>query len=115
MEVHTLHAAFRVKNQTMLTLKPVSKSRPILRAIAIAAATIMLTFVIAPSVVAQTITEPNNHIKSSPPPATAKSLSPRRAKSCSMYGAGFVYVPATDACVKLGGYMRMDGAINHGH
>jgi hypothetical protein len=32
-----------------------------------------------------------------------------------MYGAGFVYVPATDACVKLGGYMRMDGAINHGH
>jgi hypothetical protein len=32
-----------------------------------------------------------------------------------MYGAGFVYIPATDAGVKLGGYMRMDGAINHGH
>jgi hypothetical protein len=32
-----------------------------------------------------------------------------------MYGAGFVYVPATETCIKLGGYMRIDGAINHGH
>jgi len=99
----------------MLTLKPASESHPILRAIAIAAATTMLAFVVAPSVVAQTITEPNTHIKSSPPPATAKSLPTGRARSCSMYGAGFVYVPATETCIKLGGYMRIDGAINNGH
>src|SRR6185437_14218734 len=31
---------------------------------------------------------------------------------CSLYGAGFYYIPGTDTCIKLGGYVRMDLAIN---
>jgi Porin subfamily len=27
-------------------------------------------------------------------------------KVCSLYGAGFFYIPGTDKCIKLGGYMR---------
>jgi hypothetical protein len=50
----------------------------------------------------------------SPPPVTAKSLPAARAKRCSIYGEGFVYVPASDTCVKIGGYVRVDGVIN-GH
>jgi hypothetical protein len=37
-----------------------------------------------------------------------------RAKSCSAYGAGFVNVPGTDACIKMGGYVTTEGAINRG-
>ncbi|MGY3573042.1 porin [Bradyrhizobium sp. USDA 4504] len=28
-------------------------------------------------------------------------------KICSLYGAGFYYIPGTDTCVKLGGYLRV--------
>src|ERR1700722_15425816 len=27
---------------------------------------------------------------------------------CSLYGAGFYYIPGTDTCIKLGGYLRVD-------
>ena len=27
-------------------------------------------------------------------------------KVCSLYGAGFYYIPGTDICMKLGGYVR---------
>jgi hypothetical protein len=27
---------------------------------------------------------------------------------CSLYGAGFFYIPGTDTCLKLGGYLRAD-------
>jgi hypothetical protein len=29
-------------------------------------------------------------------------------KICSLYGAGFYYMPGTDTCIKLGGYVRAD-------
>ena len=29
--------------------------------------------------------------------------------ACSMYGAGFYTVPGTDACIKIGGYLRLQG------
>jgi len=35
-------------------------------------------------------------------------------KVCSVYGAGFYYVPGTDTCIKVGGYVRMDVGINAG-
>jgi hypothetical protein len=35
-------------------------------------------------------------------------------KVCSIYGAGFYYVPGTDTCIKVGGYVRMDIGINAG-
>jgi Porin subfamily len=29
-------------------------------------------------------------------------------KVCSLYGAGFFYIPGTDTCLKIGGYLRTD-------
>ena len=29
-------------------------------------------------------------------------------KVCSLYGAGFFYIPGTDTCLKIGGYLRAD-------
>ncbi len=31
---------------------------------------------------------------------------------CSLYGAGFFYIPGTDTCLKLGGYLRVDTTFN---
>src|SRR3954466_14369751 len=31
---------------------------------------------------------------------------------CSLYGAGFFYIPGTDTCLKLGGYLRVDVVAN---
>jgi hypothetical protein len=33
-------------------------------------------------------------------------------KICSLYGAGFYYLPGTDTCIKLGGYVRAEYDIN---
>lgn len=41
---------------------------------------------------------------------SAKPLSEKAARTCSEYGAGFVRVEGTGACVKIGGYMRIEGA-----
>ena len=30
---------------------------------------------------------------------------------CSLYGAGFFYIPGTDTCLKIGGYLRADFAF----
>src|SRR3954462_445390 len=30
---------------------------------------------------------------------------------CSLYGAGFFYIPSTDTCIKLGGYLRVETAL----
>jgi hypothetical protein len=34
---------------------------------------------------------------------------------CSLYGAGFFYIPGTDTCIKLGGYLRADLNIHGGN
>jgi porin-like protein len=33
-------------------------------------------------------------------------------KVCSVYGVGFYYIPGTDTCLKVGGYVRMDIGLN---
>ncbi len=33
-------------------------------------------------------------------------------KVCSLYGAGFYYIPGTDTCLKIGGYVRNDWVHN---
>ncbi len=35
-------------------------------------------------------------------------------KVCSIYGAGFYYIPGTDTCIKVGGFVRMDVHFNAG-
>jgi Porin subfamily len=33
-------------------------------------------------------------------------------KVCSLYGAGFWYIPGTDTCIRIGGAIRIDTALN---
>jgi hypothetical protein len=39
-------------------------------------------------------------------PVKAKAVD--YVRICSLYGAGFYYIPGTDTCIKLGGYMRIE-------
>jgi hypothetical protein len=64
--------------------------------------------IIAPGAKAQTLTQPNPPNKPSPPPRK-KSRTTAHEESCNTFGAGFVKVPGTDACVKIGGWVTMDG------
>jgi hypothetical protein len=43
-------------------------------------------------------------------PVKAKAV--EYVRVCSLYGAGFFYIPGTDTCIKLGGYMRIDTTFN---
>lgn len=43
-------------------------------------------------------------------PVKAKAI--EYVKICSLYGAGFYYIPGTDTCIKLGGYLRVWGGLN---
>jgi hypothetical protein len=43
-------------------------------------------------------------------PVKAKAV--EYVRICSLYGAGFFYIPGTDTCLKLGGYLRADFAVN---
>jgi hypothetical protein len=43
-------------------------------------------------------------------PVKAKAV--EYVKVCSLYGAGFFYIPGTDTCIKLGGYLRADTTFN---
>ena len=36
-----------------------------------------------------------------------KAMPVQYAKICSLYGDGFYYIPGTDTCIKLGGYLRV--------
>ena len=45
-------------------------------------------------------------------PVKAKAV--EYVKVCSLYGAGFYYIPGTDTCIKLGGYLRAEVALNAG-
>ena len=89
-------------------------SRLILRSIGLVAATIMVVIAIVSDVRGQTLTDPKFQTKISSPHVTAKSLLPGRMKSCKLYGAGFVNVPGTDACIKIGGYVTVEGTAKPG-
>jgi hypothetical protein len=78
-----------------------------------AAATMMMLGALpASSTFAQTLTDPNPPAKWSPPRAAAKSPSAANVKSCSAYGAGFVKVPGSDVCVKIGGWVSIEGSAS---
>jgi hypothetical protein len=85
------------------------------RTVAVVAAAATLVVVMASGAFAQTLTEPNSQPKLAPPPVTAKSLPTRRAKSCGTYGDGFVSVPGTDACLKIGGSVTAQGTTRYSH
>jgi len=43
-------------------------------------------------------------------PVKAKAV--EYVRICSLYGAGFWYIPGTDTCLKLGGYLRAEVVVN---
>ncbi len=43
-------------------------------------------------------------------PVKAKAV--EYVRICSLYGAGFYYIPGTDTCIKLGGYLRVEASFN---
>src|SRR6202795_3688251 len=43
-------------------------------------------------------------------PVKAKAV--EYVRICSLYGGGFYYIPGTDTCLKLGGYLRVDVLAN---
>jgi hypothetical protein len=73
--------------------------------------TIMAVFMMASAVsiagaAAQTLINPNPNpnSKTTPPPRPPiKAPAAGRSEACSGFGAGFVRVPGTDACLKIGG------------
>ena len=36
-------------------------------------------------------------------------------KICSIYGAGFFYIPGTDTCIKIGGWVRAEYGFQTGN
>ena len=46
-------------------------------------------------------------------PVKAKAV--EYVRICSLYGAGFYYIPGTDTCIKIGGYLRADLNIHGGN
>jgi hypothetical protein len=46
-------------------------------------------------------------------PVKAKAV--EYVRICSLYGAGFFYIPGTDTCIKIGGYVRGDLNIHGGN
>jgi hypothetical protein len=43
-------------------------------------------------------------------PVKAKAV--EYVRICSLYGAGFYYIPGTDTCIRIGGAIRLDVAFN---
>jgi hypothetical protein len=46
-------------------------------------------------------------------PVKAKPV--QYVKICSLYGAGFYYIPGTDTCIKIGGFVRAEMNFNAGN
>src|SRR4051794_41895835 len=45
-------------------------------------------------------------------PVKAKAV--EYVRICSLYGAGFFFIPGTDTCIKIGGYLRAGVTVNGG-
>jgi hypothetical protein len=73
------------------------------------AMTIGFAAMAASSTRAQTLADPNRPPNSLPPPASESTAKPH-AKSCPQFGAGFVQLPGSDICVKIGGFV--DGQVS---
>jgi len=87
------------------------KSGGLFKTMRTAAAIAALAVAAASGVAAQTLVNPNS-VKRQAPTAAARPAA-ARMNVCSQYGAGFVYVPSSGACIKIGGYV--DGAMGTSH
>lgn len=77
-----------------------------------AAAAVMLAGLAASNAPAQTLADPNAPKWSPPRPAVKAHEAARPKKSCKEFGAGFVAVAGTDTCVKIGGWVTVEGGTS---
>jgi Porin subfamily len=83
-------------------------------AAAIMAISMMAAVVMAGGVAAQTLTVPKPKTGLMPaPPHSAESHDGERTNACSSFGPGFAQLPGTDACVKIGGTVTIEGTGRH--
>src|ERR1035437_6188570 len=47
--------------------------------------------------------------------APPRTFAAQFVKICSLYGAGFYYIPGTDMCLKVGGWVRFEDAYRGGN
>jgi len=77
----------------------------------LAAASALLMGFAASNTAAQTLANPNAP-QWSPTRLAAKAHEATQSKkSCKQFGAGFVAVPGSDACVKIGGFVTVEGGV----
>jgi hypothetical protein len=74
--------------------------------IAAIATVIVQALVTETTVQAQTLTNPT------PQPRATATSTPPESKPCPAYGPGFVQLPGTNTCVKIGGSVQVQGASN---
>jgi hypothetical protein len=93
-----------------------NSSRSLPRRIVVGLTSTIFAALVASGAVAQTLVSPGEAPKARPNPSPSSGKSPavKSVKSCADYGEGFVNVPGTDTCVKLGGYLRSDAVIQRG-
>jgi hypothetical protein len=89
-------------------MSPTRPGAVLLTVIAVAIASALLMGV--ERAAAQTLTNPNPPAKWAAPRAAAKPhTTAQTKKSCKEFGAGFVNVAGTDTCVKIGGFVTVEG------
>jgi Porin subfamily len=72
-----------------------------------AALVVVVALTISWAADAQTLTDPN---PKAPPARPATKSRAASTKGCSQYGAGFVQIAGSGACVKIGGYVTVEGS-----
>lgn len=78
--------------------------------VVLATASVLLMSLAVANAAAQTLTNPNAPPRWSSPQSRAKpGTAAQTKKSCKEFGAGFVNVPGTDTCVKIGGFVTVEG------
>jgi hypothetical protein len=92
---------------------PTMRCHLMLRSAAAVAVAATLAVALDDSARAQTLTDPNPQPAPSRP-LVAKPGTNTKVKSCSAYGAGFVNIPGTETCVKIGGSVSVDAATGRG-
>jgi hypothetical protein len=93
----------------MTDRKALMPPRPVRRVGVIVAAGAVLAALSSSGAAAQTLTDPHPKPSAPPAPATTKSRPTAHVKNCSIYGPGFMAMPGTDTCIKIGGGVTVEG------
>ena len=77
-------------------------------ALIVAAAAVMIALHLS-GAAAQTLADPYPKPSAPPSAATTKSRPTAHVKNCGIYGPGFMAMPGTDTCIKIGGGVTVEG------